>query len=68
MNEAARVAALTLDAVERRYGRGETTVEVLDGATLELAPGQSVALIAPSGAAVVGKGVPPGSDGRFRLS
>jgi lipoprotein-releasing system ATP-binding protein len=50
MNEAARVAALTLDQVERRYGRGETTVEVLTGASLELAPGQSVALVAPSGA------------------
>jgi lipoprotein-releasing system ATP-binding protein len=50
MNEAARVAALTLDRVERRYGRGETTVEVLTGASLELSPGQSVALIAPSGA------------------
>ena len=36
MNEAARVAALTLDCVERRYGRGETTVEVLTGASLEL--------------------------------
>ena len=44
MNEAARVAALTLDRVERRYGRGETTVEVLTGASLELSPGQSVAL------------------------
>ena len=40
----------TLDAVERRYGRGDTTVEVLNGASLELSPGQSVALIAPSGA------------------
>jgi lipoprotein-releasing system ATP-binding protein len=50
MNEAARVAALALDGVERRYGRGQTTVEVLNGASLELAPGQSVALIAPSGA------------------
>ncbi len=50
MNEAARVAALTLERVERRYGRGETTVEVLTGASLELSPGQSVALIAPSGA------------------
>jgi lipoprotein-releasing system ATP-binding protein len=50
MNEAARVAALTLDSVERRYGRGETTVEVLAGASLELTPGQSVALVAPSGA------------------
>jgi lipoprotein-releasing system ATP-binding protein len=50
MNDAARVAALTLEGVERRYGRGETTVEVLAGASLELSPGQSVALIAPSGA------------------
>jgi lipoprotein-releasing system ATP-binding protein len=50
MNEAARVAALRLDSVERRYGRGETTVEVLAGASLELTPGQSVALVAPSGA------------------
>ena len=38
MNEATRVAALTLDGVERRYGRGETTVEVLNGASLELSP------------------------------
>ena len=43
-------AALALDRVERRYGRGETTVEVLSGASLELSAGQSVALIAPSGA------------------
>jgi ABC-type nitrate/sulfonate/bicarbonate transport system ATPase subunit len=50
MNEAVRVAALTLEGVERRYGRGDTTVEVLTGASLELSPGQSVALIAPSGA------------------
>ncbi|MGO9420476.1 ABC transporter ATP-binding protein [Roseiarcus sp.] len=50
MNEAGRFAALTLEAVERRYGSGETTVEVLTGASLALYPGQSVALIAPSGA------------------
>jgi lipoprotein-releasing system ATP-binding protein len=50
MNDTARVAALTLESVERRYGRGETTVEVLNGASLELSAGQSVALIAPSGA------------------
>jgi len=50
MNDQARIAALTLEAVERRYGRGETTVEVLSGASLELVAGQSVALIAPSGA------------------
>ncbi len=50
MNDQARVAALSLEAVERRYGRADTTVEVLNGASLELLPGQSVALIAPSGA------------------
>ena len=50
MNETGRVAALTLDSVERRYGRSETTVEVLSGASLELSAGQSVALVAPSGA------------------
>ena len=43
-------AALRLIGVERRYGRGETTIEVLRGADLALWPGQSVALIAPSGA------------------
>jgi lipoprotein-releasing system ATP-binding protein len=50
MNEAGRFPALTLEGVERRYGRGETTVEVLNGASLALYPGQSAALIAPSGA------------------
>ena len=50
MNDAGRFDALTLDAVERRYGRGETTVEVLTGASLTLYASQSVALIAPSGA------------------
>ncbi len=42
--------ALWLDKIERRYGRGETTIEVLRGADLALWPGQSVALVAPSGA------------------
>jgi lipoprotein-releasing system ATP-binding protein len=42
--------ALRLEGIERRYGRGETTIEVLRGADLRLWPGQSVALIAPSGA------------------
>ncbi len=48
MNEPA--PALWLEGIERRYGRGETTIEVLSGADLTLWPGQSVALIAPSGA------------------
>jgi len=50
MNEAGRFPVLALDAVERRYGQGETAVEVLSGASLALFSGQSVALIAPSGA------------------
>src|SRR5579863_6709843 len=50
MNDQPRIAALALEGVERRYGRGDTTVEVLAGADLELIAGQSVALIAPSGA------------------
>src|SRR5579864_6264816 len=50
MNDQPRIAALALEGVERRYGRGDTTVEVLTGADLELIAGQSVALIAPSGA------------------
>jgi lipoprotein-releasing system ATP-binding protein len=54
MNDAAGKAAptpaLRLEAIERRYGRGETTIEVLSGVDLSLWPGQSVALIAPSGA------------------
>jgi lipoprotein-releasing system ATP-binding protein len=48
MNDAA--PALSLEGIERRYGRGETTIEVLSGVDLALWPGQSVALIAPSGA------------------
>ena len=50
MNEAARSRRAYAGWMERRYGRGETTVEVLNGATLSSPPGQSVALIAPSGA------------------
>jgi lipoprotein-releasing system ATP-binding protein len=54
MNDATRepapTPALRLEGIERRYGRGETTIEVLSGADLTLWPGQSVALIAPSGA------------------
>ena len=43
-------AVLRLEAIERRYGRGETTIEVLGGVDLALMAGESVALIAPSGA------------------
>jgi lipoprotein-releasing system ATP-binding protein len=50
MSETADTPALWLHGVERRFGRGETTIEVLGGAELSLWSGQSVALIAPSGA------------------
>jgi lipoprotein-releasing system ATP-binding protein len=48
MNDAS--PALWLEKIERRYGRGETIIEVLNGAELAIWPGESVALIAPSGA------------------
>ncbi len=38
-----------LHAVERRYRQGEATLDVLKGAELAVWPGQSVALVAPSG-------------------
>ncbi len=41
--------ALALEKVERRYRQGESTLEILRGADLVLLPGQTVALIAPSG-------------------
>jgi lipoprotein-releasing system ATP-binding protein len=51
MNEArGETPVLWLNQVERRFGRGEATIEVLRGADLALWAGQSVALIAPSGA------------------
>ena len=50
MNEASSLPALRLEGIARRYGGGETVVEVLNGAELTLWAGQSVALIAPSGA------------------
>src|SRR5579872_2275023 len=49
MNEAA-TPALWLHGVEKRFGRGETLLEILRGVELALWAGQSVALIAPSGA------------------
>jgi len=41
---------LLLEAIERRYHQGESTLEILGGAELAVWPGQSVALIGPSGA------------------
>ena len=42
--------AIFLQAVERRYHQGETTLEILNHADFAVWPGQSVALIGPSGA------------------
>jgi lipoprotein-releasing system ATP-binding protein len=50
MNTVASVPALHLQKVQRHYAQGETTLHILRGIDLTLAPGQSVALIAPSGA------------------
>jgi lipoprotein-releasing system ATP-binding protein len=41
--------ALRLAKVERRYSQGDATLAILTGADLSVHPGQSVALIAPSG-------------------
>ena len=41
--------ALHLDGVERRYRQGDSVLEILRGASLSVWPGESVALIAPSG-------------------
>jgi lipoprotein-releasing system ATP-binding protein len=40
---------LRLANIERRYKQGEATLDILMGADLAIQPGQSVALIAPSG-------------------
>ncbi len=42
--------ALVLSQVHRRYVQGQATLDILRGADLAIAPGQSVALVAPSGA------------------
>ncbi|MDE2016886.1 MAG: ABC transporter ATP-binding protein [Hyphomicrobiales bacterium] len=44
------VPALRIENVARRYREGAGALVVLQGAELSLAPGQSVALVAPSGA------------------
>jgi lipoprotein-releasing system ATP-binding protein len=42
--------AIHLNAIERGYRQGETTLKILNGAELTVWPGQLVALIGPSGA------------------
>jgi lipoprotein-releasing system ATP-binding protein len=43
------VPVVYLHEIHRRYRQGEATLTILDGATLALWEGQSVALVAPSG-------------------
>src|SRR3977135_2452837 len=43
------VPAVYLHNIRRQYVQGEATLTILDGATLALWAGQSVALVAPSG-------------------
>lgn len=43
-------AHLELKAVHREFGKGETTVHVLESADLEVKSGELVAIVAPSGA------------------
>jgi lipoprotein-releasing system ATP-binding protein len=49
-NREANAPLLYLKGVNRRYGQGDTTLEILRGAELALWAGQSIALVAPSGA------------------
>jgi lipoprotein-releasing system ATP-binding protein len=42
-------AALSLRAIERQYVQGDSTLEILRGVNFDVFPGQSVALMAPSG-------------------
>jgi lipoprotein-releasing system ATP-binding protein len=50
MTGAGEYPALWLNAIQRSYTQGESSLDILRGAELSLWPGQSVALIAPSGA------------------
>src|SRR5687767_618057 len=46
---AERTPAVRLQGIERHYQQGDATLDILQGAELSVWPGQSVALMAPSG-------------------
>jgi lipoprotein-releasing system ATP-binding protein len=50
MSEPARQAALSLDGIRRTFQQGDVRLEVLRGASVEVAAGEAVALVGPSGA------------------
>ncbi len=50
MSEAAGQPALALESIVRTFEQGGARLDVLQGASLALAPGEAVALVAPSGA------------------
>ena len=52
MGKSDQAPALHLDRLERAYAQGSRLIEVLKGATASLYPGEAVALLGPSGAAV----------------
>jgi len=47
---AAKPPVLALQGIERQYRQGPSVLEILRGVDLAVAPGQSIALVAPSGA------------------
>lgn len=48
-SDSSKQAAMQLIGIEKSYGQGDATLTVLKGANLNLAPGEMVALVAPSG-------------------
>ena len=59
------VPVVYLHDIKREYRQGEATLTVLNGAKLALWPGQSVALVAPSGCDAPGVPAGAGWPGSF---
>jgi len=49
MNNTPKAPLLTLDGIKRHFQQGGETLRVLDGASLEVYPGEITALVGPSG-------------------